>query len=173
MSRLTKLFFLTMALAAPCAHADLEHAASDPAKPAAAADVDDYYVGIGLFSDMLNLNVETVTPWGNFMVRAGAFDDVEAIGVNLSWRRPLEGDDGHASGYYIGLFGGQITGEQINDDDELRLGAGVEMGRHWVSDYTRAELTVGLGAAEPIEEGSVKRSAEPTLFFSFNWALGY
>lgn len=175
MSRLTKLFLLSLALAAPCAHADLEEVASGSTAtaPAADVDVDNYYLGVGLFNDMLNLNVETVTDWGNFLVRAGTFGDGEAYGFNLSWRKPLQGDDPRATGYYAGLFGGHVVGEHLYASDELRLGAGIELGHHWVSDYTRFELTVGLGAAEPLEIYGEEFPAEPMLFFNVNWALGY
>lgn len=172
MSRLSKLLFLTFALAAPAAHADLSH--SDAAEPAATTgDIDNLYIGVGVFSDMLNLNVQQVTDWGNFLVRVGQFSDNEGLAANLSWRKPLEGGDGRASGYYVGVFGGQVAGEKLADDVHHRLGAGAEMGYHWVKEYTRAELTVGVGAAEPLEVGNTKLSAEPTIFFSFLWSLGY
>jgi hypothetical protein len=180
MSRLFKMLFLTIAFGAvSVAHADLDHGATEGTSAAVTAgDGDNLYYGVGVFSDMLNLNVEAVTRWGNFMVRAGKFGDNEGLGANLSWRRPLERElDGHASGYYIGAFAGQVTGETLNDQTHFRLGGGVEMGYHWVKEYSRTELTVGVGAAEPLEEGPTKNptklEAEPTIFFSFNWALGY
>lgn len=167
MSRLSKTFLLTAAmLAASGTHAQA------PAG-GATADVDDLYVGIGVFSDMLHLNVQTVTRWGNFLTRVGQFQDNEGLAVNLSWRKPLEGWDGHLSGFYIGAFGGHVAGETLNNDAHQRLGAGGEIGYHWVKEYTRAEVTVGLGAAEPLEVGPTKLNAEPTVFFSVNWALGY
>jgi hypothetical protein len=42
-----------------------------------------------------------------------------------------------------------------------------------VRDYTRAEFTVGLGMMKKEEKSGVKLGADPTIFFSFNIALGY
>jgi hypothetical protein len=173
MSRLSKLLLLTFALAVPAAYADVSHADEASEPPAATGDIDNFYIGVGVFSDMLNLNVQEVTRWGNFLVRVGQFSDNEGLAANVSWRKPLEGDDGHASGYYVGLFGGQVAGEKLVEETHHRLGAGAEMGYHWVKEYTRAELTLGVGAAEPLEVGKTKLTAEPTIFFSFLWSLGY
>lgn len=147
--------------------------AEDEAQAPAAPAGHDLYVGIGMFSDMMNVNLESVTRWGNFMGRLGQFQDNEGLAINLSWRKPLEGEDGNATGFYMGLFGGHVVGENINDEAYQRLGFGAEMGYHWVKEYTRSELTVGLGAAEPLDEAGVEYAAEPALFISFNIALGY
>jgi hypothetical protein len=137
---------------------------------------DNLYVGVGLFNDMLNANVEMVTGWGNFMVRAGRFHNVgEGLAANMSWRRPLKLEDAKGSGYYVGLFGGQVSGDVLDAETYQRLGGGAEMGYHWVSDYTRAELTVGLGAAQAKENELTgnKLPCSPTLFLNLNIALGY
>lgn len=161
------LLLASLLCAAPLAQAE------DTAPANVAAAGKNLYVGIGLFGEMLNANVETVTRWGNFHGRLGRFLGQEGIAANVSWRKPLEGDDGHAPGFYIGLFGGHVASEQIAEEAVERLGAGAEMGYHWVKEYTRSELTVGLGAAEPVKEKYVEYKAEPTLFISFSMALGY
>lgn len=177
MSGLFKTLFLVAAASAACAYAE-QPPASAPAKPA--VQPDDFYIGVGVFSDMANVNVETMTRWGNFQLRGGRFQDNEHMAFNLSWRKPLaseedeeEGSQNNGTGYYIGLFGGHVSGEKIGGTDRLRLGIGAEMGHHWVTDYRRTELTVGLGVPEPIEEGKFKMEAEPTIFFSVSVALGY
>ncbi|HEX6591735.1 MAG TPA: hypothetical protein VF050_07035 [Moraxellaceae bacterium] len=176
MSRLFKTLALATLLAAPLAALADEPAAAPAAKKAASQDKDNLYVGIGLFQDMINANVEVVTGWGNFMVRAGRFHNIgEGFATNMSWRRALTTDDAHGSGYYIGLFGGQVSGDVLDGETYQRIGGGGEMGYHWVGEYTRAELTVGLGAAQQ-EKNDVtgnELTAEPTIFFSFNIALGY
>lgn len=131
------------------------------------------FLGVGMFSEMMNVNAEHVSDYGNVMLRVGKFRKKEALAANLSWRRHIDGLDGYQSGVYIGVFGGHILGETITEEHYLRLGAGGEMGYHWVKEYTRAELTVGLGAAEPLDENGVEYKAEPTLFISFSMALGY
>ncbi len=175
MSRLFKTLVLAAMLGAGAAHA---HQAA-PAVDGRSQATNDFYVGVGLFSDMLNVNVETVTDWGNFMLRAGRFKNAnEGMAVNMSWRRPVSPNsndeyDGHTSGYYLGLFAGQVAGELFAGESLQRLGAGGEMGYHWVSDYTRTELTVGLGAMQSEKKGNKELTTEPTIFFSLNIALGY
>lgn len=178
MSRLFKTLFLTAALGAACAHADAPPAAPpSPPKPAVAAD--DFYIGIGLFSDMAHVNVETMTRWGNFQLRGGRFQDNEHMAFNVSWRKPLADADAeedappNGTGYYLGFFGGHLAGEKIGREDRLRLGIGAEMGHQWVTEYRRAALTVGLGILEPMENGNADLEAEPAIFFSYTFALGY
>lgn len=161
------LLLTSLVLLSPFVHAEDEEAAAAP------AITHDLYVGVGLFDEMMNVNVEKVTGMGNFMLRAGRFHKIEALAVNLSWRKPLEGDDGNAPGFYVGAFGGHIVGEEINNEAHLRLGLGAEMGYHWVREYTRSELTLGLGAAEAVKEGDIERDPAPTLFVSYTISLGY
>jgi hypothetical protein len=145
-----------------------------PADPPAsvAARGNHLYLGVGMFSDMLNVNAEHVSGLGNFMLRLGQFRKGESMAANLSWRRHIDGLDGYQPGMYIGVFAGQVVNERINGADELRLGGGVEMGYHWVREYTRSELTVGMGAAEPLTVGTKEYKAEPTVFVSYTIALG-
>lgn len=166
MLRLLSYSLLTLLLAVSQVHAD------EDAEAVPTSSTKNWFVGVGAFGEMLNFNVEQVTRWGNFQYRAGRFGQNENYGFNFSWRKPLEGDDGHKTGFYIGAFAGQVLGEEVADDHVQRLGGGGEMGYHWVSDYTRKELTVGLGAAEPVKEKYVELDAEPTLFVSFTIALG-
>lgn len=164
MSRYLKSLLLASTfLLAPLAHA----ADAAPANP------NDLYVGLGLFSDMMNVNVEKVTPWGNFMVRVGRFQGVEGLAYNATWRTPLEGDDGNATGFYLGAFAGHVAGESIANHGYQRMGLGGEMSYQWVTEYTRRELAVGLGAAEPLEVARVKYTADPAIYISFSMALGY
>lgn len=168
MSRYLKSLLLASTfLLAPLAHADEEDGAPAPAIH------NNIYVGLGLFSDMMNVNVEKVTPWGNFMVRVGRFQGVEGLAYNAAWRTPLEGEDGNATGFYLGAFVGHVAGETISDHGYQRMGLGGEMSYQWVTEYTRRELAVGLGAAEPLTVGRVEYTADPALYVSFSMALGY
>lgn len=177
MSKLFKTLMMAAALSAGVAQAHEE--APETSSKTRSQATNDFYVGVGLFNDMANVNFETVTDHGNFMFRVGRFKDVdESVAVNMSWRRPIEPNaddeyDGHTSGYYVGLFAGQLAGEMFAGDYLNRLGAGAEMGYHWVKDYTRAEFTIGLGAMKSETKAGVTLSAEPTIFFSANIALGY
>lgn len=183
MSRLFKILPLVAALGAACAYADDTPAAPPDTEAAPpAVQPDDLYIGIGVFGEMLNVNVESMTRWGNFHVRAGRFQDHAAsLALNLSWRKPVRSDDSddedsetrpsNGTGYYVGVFGGQLAGEKVGSEDRFRLGIGGEIGRQWVTDYRRSELTVGVALMEAIPEA--KLLAEPKVFFSFSIALGH
>lgn len=170
MSRFAKILALAAALTVPLAHAADATSASKK-KP---HDGDDnYYLGVGMFDDMVNVNVEAVTRWGNFIVRAGTFKNINTgISTNVGWRKPLSGGDPHDSGYFIGLFGGQVMGDNIGDKSFQRIGGGAELGYHWVNDYTRKEISVGLGSAQSETYGTRTLEAAPTVFFDFVISLG-
>ena len=131
------------------------------------------YVGIGLFDDMLNVNAETVTDAGNFYIRVGKFmeADVADVAANVGWRTPIT-NERDESGYFAGLFIGHVIGASKYSGDYNRLGAGADLGYHWVGEYTRKEFSVGLGtgfsnrvvAHEP-------EPAAPRIFISFSVAL--
>jgi hypothetical protein len=94
-----------------------------------ASKADPIYLGVGLFSDQVNLNVETPTRWGNFMLRGGRFHNTaKGFAVNMSWRQPLTVEDEYGSGYYLGLFGGQVDDVPFAGKIEHRFGGGREMG---------------------------------------------
>lgn len=140
------------------------------------ANPDKFYLGVGMFDNMINANVEVVTKWGNFMLRGGHFRDLDSgFAGNMSWRLPLKLDDALGSGYYIGLFGGQISGDVLAGKSYQRVGGGAELGYHWVAEYTRIEMTVGIGAAqsEKPADTNFKLESGPTAFFNVNVALGY
>lgn len=175
MSQFIKLLVLGAVMSSGAAFA-----IEPPAPPAKVQQsTKDLYVGVGLFSDMLNVNVEKVTDLGNFMLRAGRFKNLdEGLSVNMSWRRPVDPDanddyNGNTTGYYVGAFAGQLATDVLGKERVQRVGAGFEMGHHWVSEYTRAEVTVGLGAMKAEKSGTQELKMEPTIFFSFNIALGY
>ena len=131
------------------------------------------YVGIGLFDDMLNANVETVTDLGNFYLRAGKFmeSDASDIAANVGWRMPItNGRD--ESGYFMGFFVGHVIGASRASGDYNRLGAGADLGYHWVSEYTRKEFSVGLGTgfSEELVSNELEPAA-PRIFISFSIAL--
>lgn len=175
MSRPLQIFLLALSLAAVAAHAADEPLLGSKKAAIKIENPDNLYVGVGVFNDMLNANLEYVTDEHSYyMLRAGRFHNIgEGFAANLSWRRPLAVEDKLGSGYYIGLFGGQVSGDYLQGKAYQRLGAGAELSYHWVAEYTRAEAMVGVGAAKAEEEGGKKLPCEPTIFFSFNIALGY
>ncbi|MGH8493375.1 MAG: hypothetical protein ACRERR_09770 [Moraxellaceae bacterium] len=179
MSRLFQTLLLAFSLLAAATHAaDADEPLLGSKKPTIKVDnPDDLYVGIGVFSDMVNVNLEFVTDeWGYIVLRAGRFHNIgEGFAANASWRKPLTVVDSLGSGYYIGVFGGQVSGDVLDGEYYQRLGGGAELGYHWVAEYTRAEATIGIGTAlaEKNEVTGHELTMDPTIFFSFNIALGY
>ena len=131
------------------------------------------YVGLGLFDDMLNANVETVTDAGNFYLRVGRFMESNAsdIAANVGWRTPITNgrDD---SGYFAGVFIGHVIGASRQGEDYNRLGAGADLSYHWVGEYTRSIISVGIGTgfSEKVVANELEPAA-PRMFFSFSTAL--
>lgn len=133
----------------------------------------DKFIGVGMFDDMLHFNGEIATDYGNFIVRLGKFTEATdgAVG-NIGWRKPLTGEDGQTSGYYIGGFIGHVRVDTLGGEVHNRLGLGADLGYHWLNDNTRKILSVGLGTAESVAAGGKKIEAEPYLFFNFSVAIG-
>ncbi len=131
------------------------------------------YVGVGLFDDMLHVNAETVTDLGNFYIRVGKFMESNAgeVAANVGWRTPIT-NERDESGYFMGLFIGHVIGASKNNEDYNRLGAGADLGYHWVGEYTRKEFSIGIGTgfSEQIVSNEPEPAA-PRIFVSFNIAL--
>lgn len=97
MSRFLQTILLAFGLLAATAHAaEADEPLLGSKKTKIKADnPDNIYVGVGVFSDMLNANLEYVTDeWGYIMLRAGRFHNVgEGFAANMSWRKPLTVED--------------------------------------------------------------------------------
>jgi len=131
------------------------------------------YVGVGLFSDMLNANVETVTDLGNFYLRVGRFMESDAgAAFNMGWRHPVTGGRDE-SGYFVGAFLGQVVASvKDNNEDYHRNGAGFDISYQWVNEHTRKTVSVGLGTGFSRRvDGSANEPSGPRAFFSFSTAL--
>lgn len=172
---LKTLGLATLLSFAACVHA----AETEGAEEAVSRGDDTYFGGVGFFNDMMHINGEVVTDWGNFVLRVGEFTDTEhGLAANVGWRLPLaEGADGRTSGYYIGLFAGHVKGDALSTSKGTkivnRLGGGGDLGYHWVTENTRNVFSVGIGSAEPVREDGKKLNAEPYVFFNLSTAIGF
>lgn len=131
------------------------------------------YVGVGLFSDMLNANVETVTDLGNFYARVGKFMEADTSpAVNIGWRYPISAERDE-SGYFMGVFVGHVIASSFKGEDYNRNGAGFDLSYQWVNEHTRKTVTVGLGTGfDRKVDGAAKGEVPaPRAFFSFSTAL--
>lgn len=170
---------LALALAGSLAHADDSSSStsgsSSSATPAADQDATSsphrFYYGVGFFDDMIGFNTEVVTRWGNFAYSLEKDKNNELLS-HFNWRMPIEAASGHDSGYYAGVFGGQIDDATINTNAYRLWGGGFDLGYHWVTTNTRSIVSVGLGATQKVDNNGVFQNSEPELFFTFNTALG-
>jgi hypothetical protein len=130
------------------------------------------YVGVGLFDDMVHVNVETVTDMGNFYARVGKFIEADAnMAANVGWRYPITGTRDE-EGYFMGFFIGHVIASSFAEKDHNRSGAGAEMSYHWVTEHTRKVISVGLGTgfSDRVDPKS-KEVAAPRIFIGFSTAL--
>ncbi len=130
------------------------------------------YVGVGLFDDMANVNIETVTDLGNFYARVGKFIETSAgPAANFGWRYPITGTRDE-EGYFMGVFIGHVIGGSFDGKEYNRTGAGADLSYHWVTEHTRKVISVGLGTgfSDRVDPKS-KEVAAPRAFFSFSTAL--
>ncbi|MCB1674119.1 MAG: hypothetical protein KDI00_05575 [Pseudomonadales bacterium] len=132
------------------------------------------YMGVGLFDDMLNVNVESVTDLGNFYFRTGKFLESHAgAAFNMGWRYPVTSPR-DASGYFVGAFLGQVMASSYNGEEYHRNGAGLDISYQWVNQHTRKTISVGMGSGFSRKaDGSAKDGvpAGPKVFVSFSTAL--
>lgn len=131
------------------------------------------YTGVGLFSDMLNVNTEAVTDLGNFYVRVGRFMESDAgAAFNMGWRYPVTGGRDE-EGYFVGAFLGQVVASTRDGNQEYhRNGAGLDISYQWVTEHTRKTVSVGLGTGFSRRvDGNASEPAQPRAFFSFSTAL--
>lgn len=131
------------------------------------------YTGVGLFSDMLNVNTEVVTDLGNFYLRVGKFMESDAgTAVNMGWRHPITGGRDE-SGYFAGAFIGQVVASVRDGNQEYhRVGGGLDISYHWVNEHTRKTVSVGLGTGfSDRVDNNANEPAQPRAFFSFSSAL--
>lgn len=150
----------------PQSYSEKMHSYIAQAKPVSA------YVGIGLFSDMVNVNVETVSDLGNVYARVGQFAEADTgVAANVGWRYPITGTRDEA-GYFMGFFMGHVIASGAGGKNYLRRGVGADMSYHWVNEHTRKVLSVGLGTgfSEKVDN-SAKEAAAPRIFLSFSTAL--
>lgn len=153
---------------APLSYSQKAHQVISKLKPVST------YLGVGLFDDMLNVNIESVTDLGNFYVRTGRFLESKAgVALNAGWRYPVtSGRD--ESGYFVGAFLGQVMASSYDSEEYHRNGAGLDISYQWVNEHTRKTVSVGMGSPFSRKaDGSAKDgvSSEPTVFVSFNMAL--
>ena len=128
-----RISLLTLSLAVPLLLGALAHADDAPAPDAdqpISSSPHKYFVGIGFFNDTIGVNGEVVTRFGNFAY--GVYKDQNSqLLSHGNWRTPIgDATSGHDSGYYVGVFAGQVADYTIGEKPFRLLGGGVDLGAH-------------------------------------------
>lgn len=110
-----------------------------------------HYVGVGVYNGLVNANYELSFDTSSVVVRVGEYlQEANDPAINLSYRRYLNAEK-NVSDFFIGGVVGHIESERIYGKDFNRLGAGIEVGYQWVSEFTKITASMGVGAAEAVE----------------------
>ncbi len=132
------------------------------------------YAGVGATNELLHVNAEMPTSYGNVYAKLGGFLDgpKEAAG-QVGFRYPyyLTGTD--KNGYYFGGFVGHLETKSLDGKKYNRLGAGGELSYVWTdsSRISAASIGVGFGERKKGRNGS-KESSTPMIMFGYSFNFG-
>lgn len=132
-------------------------------------------VGAGVTQQLVHLNTEWVNPYGIAYAKAGFFlTDDSPFGVQLGFRYPYYFTGKDKNGYYVGVYAGHIASKQVDNKDETRLGAGVDLAYVLLDRDRISTFSVGIGAGEELKnrEGEVVEHIEPKIQFSYTLSMG-
>ena len=156
----------------------LAHADDNPYLPEPKlkdARVSTWNVGAGFTKKLLHTNLEWVNPYGIAYAKAGVFlNDDNPFGAQVGFRYPyyLTGTD--KNGYYIGAYAGHISTQMVDNKEETRLGAGIDLAYVLLNNERISAFSVGIGVGEPVknDQGETLKKAEPVLQFSYSLSFG-
>lgn len=139
------------------------------------ATVSKFNVGAGFTQKLLHGNVEWVNPYGIAYAKAGIFlNGDQQVGGQLGFRYPayLTGID--KNGYYVGVYAGHLDSKNVDNDDEARLGAGIDLAYVKLNADRISTFSVGLGAAEELtdQQGETVEEVKPQIQFSYSLSFG-
>lgn len=132
-------------------------------------------VGAGVTQQLVHLNTEWVNPYGIAYAKAGFFlTDDSPFGAQLGFRYPYYCTGKDKNGYYVGVYAGHIASKQVDNKDETRLGAGVDLAYVLLDRDRISTFSVGIGAGEELKdrEGEVVEHIEPKIQFSYTLSMG-
>lgn len=132
-------------------------------------------VGAGVTQKLVHLNTEWVNPYGIAYAKAGFFlTDDSPFGAQLGFRYPYYFTGKDKNGYYVGVYAGHIASKQVDNKDETRLGAGVDLAYVLLDRDRISTFSVGIGVGEELKnrEGEVVEHIEPKIQFSYTLSMG-
>lgn len=132
-------------------------------------------LGAGVTQQLIHLNTEWVNPYGIAYAKVGFFlTDDSPFGTQIGFRYPYYFTGKDKNGYYVGAYAGHIASKQVDNKDETRLGAGVDLAYVLLNKDRISTFSVGLGAGEELKnrEGVVVEHIEPKIQFSYTLSMG-
>lgn len=132
-------------------------------------------LGAGVTQQLIHLNTEWVNPYGIAYAKVGFFlTDDSPFGAQLGFRYPYYFTGKDKNGYYIGAYAGHIGSKQVDNKDETRFGAGVDLAYVLLDPDRISTFSVGIGAGEELKnrEGTVVEHIELKIQFSYTLSMG-
>lgn len=133
------------------------------------------YAGAGFTTEMLHVNAEVPTGFGNVYAKMGTFlkSDENKLAGLVGFRYPYSLTGTDKNGYYLGAFVGHIEESDVGGKTYNRLGAGPEISYVWMdkSRISAFSLGVGFGEQKKAADGSRDHS-KPVLMVSYSINFG-
>lgn len=139
------------------------------------AGLEKVYAGVGFTNDLLHVNAEVPTGFGNVYAKLGGFvssDNNEVAGL-VGFRYPYSLNGTDKNGYYLGGFLGHIEASDLGGKGYNRLGVGTELSYVWMNSARISAVSIGVGIGEQ-KKGSngVRDHASPIALFSYTFNFG-
>lgn len=133
------------------------------------------YAGFGFTTEMVHVNAEVPTGFGNVYAKVGGFlnSDENNVAALVGFRYPysLTGED--KNGYYLGAFAGHIEESDVGGKKYNRLGAGPEISYVWADKTRISAASIGIGFGEHKKGSNGERDpSHPVVMVSYTINFG-
>ena len=133
------------------------------------------YVGLGITNELVHVNAEVPTHFGNVYAKVGSFINGSSdVAGQLGFRYPYALNGTDKDGYYLGGFIGDIDTDRIDNKLSNRLGIGADISYVWSNQaqISAASLGIGFGEEKTDQNGKKNRSKPMILFgLTFNYGV--
>lgn len=173
MNIMNKLFVLLGAiLAVPTSYA---HNLTAPIEGSSLEPVKTFNIGAGFSHKLVHLNAEWVNAYGIGYIKGGVFlSGDRVLGGQVGFRSPVYFTGTDKNGYYIGVYAGHVDRKWVDNDDEPRLGGGIDLSYVMLNRERISTFGVGIAVAEEMtdREGETVAEVEPRLQISYSLSFG-
>lgn len=146
-----------------------------PAPAVDTAGLKTVYAGFGFTTEIIHLNAEVPTGFGNLYTKVGGFltSDDNRIAVLAGFRYPYSQTGEDKNGYYLGGFIGHIEESSVDGKAYNRLGAGPEISYVWMNKSHISAASIGIGFGEQKKGANGSRDhSKPVVMVSYTINFG-